>query len=347
METKINVAAILKDKPQETKLYDLLYNIDVELDTICTTDTGTVVWCTNETDNNTTCHRGYSEFGTVRGGLNGLQIPSKEMRDWSKFAWKPGDVLVNKDGNVHIIFDGFEDDTYKNFHGQYYLWEEWGSIVSFEEDENYMQTSDFNKANKEDAQEYIHKIEKELGGNLNMETLEIEKTQSEFKDGDIVFMKGIKSELFANCIFILKGEYKDGDERAFYYAFYNADDKFTVAEYGNTKVHYSPRSATDSEKQQLFDALAKKGKTWDAEKKQIVDLKPKVELKPFDKVLCRNSKDDTWEADFFARLTRKEIDYTQSGKYLCVGDLWMYCIPYNEETAHLLGTTDDWKGGEG
>ncbi len=22
------------------------------------------------------------------------------------------------------------------------------------------------------------------------------------------------------------------------------------------------------------------------------------------------------------------------------------CIPYNEETAHLLGTTDEWKGGE-
>lgn len=24
----------------------------------------------------------------------------------------------------------------------------------------------------------------------------------------------------------------------------------------------------------------------------------------------------------------------------------LYCIPYNEETAHLLGTTDEWKGGE-
>ena len=110
---------------------------------------------------------------------------------------------------------------------------------------------------------------------------------------------------------------------------------------------YSMRYATEEEKQQLFGALAKEDKAWDAEKKQIVDLKPKVEFKPFDKVLCRNSKDDTWEADFFARLTRKEIDYTQSGKYLCVGDLWMYCIPYNEETAHLLGTTDEWKGGEG
>lgn len=52
MEEKINIAEILKNKPQGTKLYDLLYNVDVELDTISTTDTETVVWCTNETDNN-------------------------------------------------------------------------------------------------------------------------------------------------------------------------------------------------------------------------------------------------------------------------------------------------------
>lgn len=41
------------------------------------------------------------------------------------------------------------------------------------------------------------------------------------------------------------------------------------------------RYATEGEKQQLFDALAKEGKAWDAEKKQVVDLEPKVELKPF------------------------------------------------------------------
>ena len=29
MEIKINIAAILKDKPQGTKLYDWLHNIDV------------------------------------------------------------------------------------------------------------------------------------------------------------------------------------------------------------------------------------------------------------------------------------------------------------------------------
>lgn len=337
MEEKINIVEILKDKPQGTKLYDWLYNIDVESDTISTTDTETVVWCINETDNNTTCHRGYSEFGTVRGYPDGLQIllPSKEMRDWEKFAWKKGDVLVNKDGDVYIIFERFSDDTYCSFVGKYYLWKENNDTEQFYKNERLL-TSDFQKAGKDAAQTYISTIEERLGGKLNRETLEIEKTQPEFKDGDIVFMKGIKSKLFANCIFILRSEYKDGDERAFYYAFYNADDKFIEAEYGNTKVHYSLRSATDSEKQQLFDALAKKGKAWDAKKKQIVDLKPKVELKPFDKVLVRDSKSDNWRANLFGYIGK-------DGYYRCVYTNWVYCIPYigNES---LLGTTKDVDG---
>ena len=78
----------------------------------------------------------------------------------------------------------------------------------------------------------------------------------------------------------------------------------------------------------------------DAEKKAIVDLKPKVdELKPFDKVIVRCSKADKWSIDFFS--------YKVSNGYICTGDAWFgYCLPYNDETAHLLGTTDEWKGGE-
>lgn len=166
METRINIAAILKDKPQGTKLYDWLHNIDVELDTISTTET--VVWCTNETNNNTTCHRGYSEFGTERGYPDGLQIllPSKEMRDWSKLAWNTGDILVNKDGNAHVIFEGFDDDTYETFNGNNYLWKNEGIIMCFGEYEDELPTSDFSKANKEDAQKYIRQIEKRLGYKL-------------------------------------------------------------------------------------------------------------------------------------------------------------------------------------
>lgn len=258
-------------------------------------------------------------------------FPSKEMRDWSKFVWKMGDILVNKDGNAHVIFEGFDDDTYETFNGNNYLWKNEGITMCFGEYEDELPTSDFSKANKEDAQKYIHQIEKRLGYKLNLETLEIEK-HPEFKDGDIVFMREVKSEFSANCIFILRGEY-NGEGNALYHAFYNADDKFVYAEYGSTRVHYNLRPATDSEKQQLFAALEKEGKRWDAEKKQIVDLKPKIELKPFDKVLVRNDKEDQWSANIFS--------YQVRDMYHCLGECyWRYCIPY-EGNEHLLGTTNN------
>lgn len=336
METKINIAEILKDKPQGTKLYSSACGK-------CKLE---------EVDDKSFKISFYSsKFGFMNGGEGYLDkngklyddgecvvFPSKEMRDWSKFAWKKGDVLVSNDGGTEVIFDKWYDDTYTNFYSKHYLNSEDENNIKYYEAFRCT-TERYSLEDKDTAQTYINTIEKRLGGKLNHETLKVEKTQPEFKDGDIVFMKGIKSGYYANCIFILRSEYKDGDERAFYYAFYNTDDKFIIAEYGNTRVHYSLRPATDSEKQQLFDALAKKGKAWDAEKKQIVDLKPKCEFKPFDKVLSRRCSEDYWVLNFYSHKT----DYY----HVCIdGSSNLYCIPYNEETAHLLGTTDEWKGGE-
>ena len=264
-------------------------------------------------------------------GSEPLLFPSKEMRDWSKFAWKKGDILVNKDAEVHIIFDGFKDDTYKTFHGHYYLWEEEGSIVNFEENEDYMQTSEFYKANKEEAQTYINTIEERLGGKLNMETLEIEKAQPEFKDGDIITFKDRIIIIYNNSI----EKYPNRTE--IYYHACLKEGELTVNEYlmscGFGEGWYS---STEEEKQQLFDALTKEGKTWDAEKKQIVDIKKELQFKPFEKVLVRDSYDDMWRASFFSHI--KEDD----GRYVTTCITWRFCIPY-EGNEHLLGTTDNFE----
>ena len=97
--------------------------------------------------------------------------------------------------------------------------------------------------------------------------------------------------------------------------------------------------ATDSEKQQLFDALAKEGKRWDSDKKAIVDLKPKWTPKPFDRVITRNADDDIWTANIFSHMD-SHGEYVTIG---CVGG-YTYCIPYNEETAKLIGTTNNVDG---
>lgn len=337
MNAKINIAKILKDKPQGTKLYSSACG-KCEL---------------KEADDKSFKVSFYSsKFGFMNGGegifdKNGnlyddgecIVFPSKEMRDWSKFAWKKGDVLVSNDGKCKVIFERF-DDTYTSFVGKYYV-ECYGKNDELQdyEEEHYGDTVNYTKESEEAAQTYINTIEERLGGKLNMETLEIDKTQPEFKDGDVVCISGMG--------YLAYGIVKSINNSSKKLEYYVLNDMSTLKfEDWLSFEDKQIQPITETQQIILFDALTKENKRWDAEKKMIVDLKPKIELKPFDKVLCRNSKDDTWEADFFARLTRKDIDYTQSGKYLCVGDLWMYCIPYNEETAHLLGTTDDWEGGE-
>lgn len=93
---------------------------------------------------------------------------------------------------------------------------------------------------------------------------------------------------------------------------------------------------TETQQIILFDALEKESKAWDAENKMVVDLKPKVELKPFDKVLVRDSKLDKWRANLFGYISK-------DGYYCCVYANWVYCIPY-KGNEHMLGTTKDVEG---
>ena len=60
-------------------------------------------------------------------------------------------------------------------------------------------------------------------------------------------------------------------------------------------------------------------------------------LQPFDKVLVRDTADFNWTCDLFSYILDGDVEY----KYKGVGCLNKYCIPYNDDTKHLLGTTDE------
>ena len=59
---------------------------------------------------------------------------------------------------------------------------------------------------------------------------------------------------------------------------------------------------------------------------------------PFDKVLVRDFSSDNWMADFFEKFEENNDAYYN---VTCVTSHWIQCIPYNEETKHLLGTRED------
>lgn len=244
------------------------------------------------------------------------------------------------DYSTEVIFYDWYDDTYTNFYGKHYLNSEDKNNIKYN-DASLCTTGRYSLEDKDAAQTYINTIEERLGGKLNFKTLEIEK-QPEFKDGDIVVTDAVPDMCYSKCIFILEGDLNAYEYRANSYIFYNINNNhisFNIVD--RTIKDRNIHLATEEEKQQLFDALARKGKAWNAEKKQIVDLKPKwMTLKPFDKVLVRDGKDEIWEPAFFFR-NRPELNVY---KYQTVGGkLRVYCIPFNEETAELIGTTKEWK----
>ena len=311
METKINIADILKNKPVGLKFYSNTFGY-ISFNGV---HKDKVYFFSEDTNAHSV-----KPNGKMYDGGECIIFPSKEMRDWEKFSWKKGDVLVSKD-NVHIIFEKFEDDTYTRFKGKHYLWKEC-NVEDYNKEETKMLTSVFEKATDDVAQTYIKTIEEHLDGKLNLQTLEIEK-QLEFKDGDIV--------VYGKSVAICRKIYK---HTLSFYVSLNEMFGLLFADEVESSEEY--RFATEEEKQQLFDALEKEGKAWDAEKKQIVELKPKVELKPFDKVLVRDFSKDKWSISFFS--------FKKEDLYVCINHCsWNQCIPYigNES---LLGTTKDVEG---
>ena len=96
------------------------------------------------------------------------------------------------------------------------------------------------------------------------------------------------------------------------------------------------RLATEEEKQKLFDAIKENGNEWDSEKKEIKKIESKfniLTLQPFDKVLVRGNNCGTWFTDIYSHFCEKNNEFS------CVGGTTTQCVPYNDETKHLIGTT--------
>ena len=61
-------------------------------------------------------------------------------------------------------------------------------------------------------------------------------------------------------------------------------------------------------------------------------------LKPFDKVLARDSNEGQWKATFYSH---KEEYKDSLYPYITSYENYRCCIPYNDETKHLIGTTEE------
>lgn len=259
MEEKINVAGILKDKPQGTKLYSPIFGKLRYEDLVPDLGEFTIV----TSDNTLAKHSFRSDSRYNRHGEPLMLLPSKEMRDWRKFAWKKGDVLI-MDG-YRVVFDKWLNDDYTRFNAVHLITSIGGYIDKplqnrYSPISNFI-TRNWRKMTDAETKIYMDSLERECGGKLNLDTLEIEKTQPEFKIGDILFVKYNNR----NIIFILSNI-----NGKFYNHRVRLDSNKVIINYSDSHFQNEGiefiRYATEEEKQQLFSALEKEGKAWDAEK---------------------------------------------------------------------------------
>ena len=124
--------------------------------------------------------------------------------------------------------------------------------------------------------------------------------------GDVLFSKIEDNKIFIHTSYAIYSLYSDG--------------KFT---YEGECVIFPSREQRD----------------WNKFKVPVKKFNPK-DFKPFDKVLLREGYGFKWYPTFLEKISKEP-----SGKYsaveLIIGYKWDMCIPYNEETKHLCGTTDD------
>lgn len=127
----------------------------------------------------------------------------------------------------------------------------------------------------------------------------------------------------------LIGKNASGDMLSFGNQYEIENEKFVTDQAFDLIIssHEELREATENEVE-LFN---KHYSIWMEKEKEA---KEQPVFKPFDKVLARNNDAETWIATLFGFYDKR------FEAYVCIGDAFKQCIPYNEETKYLLGTVE-------
>lgn len=316
MEQKdFDIYEILKGMPDGTPLYTPLCG-NVEFTSVVSDkEQAEAIWTEDKNG-----EYAFDKNGRWMKGGEVLLFPSNEMRDWSKF-FKKGDVLANKDGDVHVIFEGFTDNDYTCFKGKHYLCKECDDPYSKEESE--LITSLFKKANDDEAQTYINTIEELLGGKLNRETLEIEKKPA-FEIGKLyVFNEEDEDGKVTVIGKFIKGA---GDGTLVFGKQYEIETEHFIANetfYLNISLHDELREATEKEAELFNEHYS----IWEKKEKEAME---QPDFKPFDKVLVRDGKEYEWLPALFVRDRGEGANYRYKVLSLRTGkpSEFSCCIPF-------------------
>lgn len=311
----MNIVEILKYCPKGTKLYSLVEG-EVTLETVKDTELYSI-----EVLRKDGVSSAYTRDGLffAKNNLNGdcVLFPSKEQRDWNKFRLpvKRGDIMMSIDGKCPFIATG---EMYNN--SPKYVCGI-NSLGGFQLSLfNGGWTSEFYIPAPGEAKKELFIKMKRAGYKWNADTLELEKIEPKFKEGDVLINKN------TNKLFLFTGGIINDDVIQGYLLFANN----TFESYGLPISSFKLASSEDRDK--VYFTLAKKGYKYDKEQHKLI----KQEFKQFDKVLVRDAPSQKWSINLFSYYDEEDEAYP----YVCLNERYSYCIPY-ESNEHLVGKTVD------
>lgn len=297
-----NIAELLKDCPKGTKLYSPLFG-EVFLYTILSESKFITV---RTADSITT----FNELGQWGDNLRWerfpdaecLLFPSKEVRTWE--GWKAPVEPKFKVGDWVVKKDG------TTFYGGNYA--EQITIIESEEWDKRIWFSSTTWLQENDIRLW---------------------TIADARDGDV-----LATDNGWTCIFQAFDGYGFSS-----YCFMDSQKWFCESESeGHTldsRINGKIHPATKEQRGLLFAKMKEAGYEWDANKKKLRKIKSHYDISNFYAgmpVLVRDYDNSRWSYVQFSHYVGEECGF----KFNACGIPYIQCIPFNEETKHLLGTTD-------
>ena len=315
----MNIANLLKYCPKGTKLYSTIFG-DLEFLEIDSENRNYPITVTVKDKD-----LGKEKFTaegkwTITKNSECVLFPSKDNRDWNKFRIpvKKGDIIMIPNTDHAFITTGeFTDNASVMF------------ICGVDEDNelcinpgNAGWTKDFYIPSSSEAKKKLFDKMAEAGYRWNDKTLELEKIELKFKEGDVavdeagnLYLVRCQNETYTQFYCML-------------YVKYNSLAINTITAF--PKEHFF-RLANNEETEHLKRVLKSKFYILDTVNHWLV----KNELKPFDKVLIRDDINEKWSINLFSYYDEEDEDFP----YICQNGGYHYCIPY-EGNEHLLGTNN-------
>ena len=152
---------------------------------------------------------------------------------------------------------------------------------------------------------------------------------TQYKDGDILVSNLGNPFIFKS----INGKYCD------YYVGTDVGNKLIFRKTGEwCRLSEVEGYANEEQKQQLINALQDSKEPLAKEYlKRFFNIE-KEEFKPFDRVLVKDNN-ERWICSIFSH----KISTNTYLRYVTISGRYNQCIPYNEETKHLLGTDKNWE----